>query len=310
MSVKTTASFLSSDGVHNVHVDIWRPEGDPWLLLQLSHGMCEYAGRYDGFARWMAGHGILVCANDHLGHGHTAEPTGDFGFFAEKNGRELVLADLKKVNDSLRAAHPTLPLVLLGHSMGSFFARWFAECHSGALEGLVLSGTGGPSATISAGKRLAGLLRFVCGPRSTPALLGNLSFGRYNKRIDDPSSPNAWLTRDGAVVAAYDADPFCTFPFTASAYCDLLWTHRHVNRPAWANSLPKDLPILLFSGEEDPVGDYGKGVKKAADLLLAAGMNDVTCRLYPGGRHEMLNEINREEVYADLLGWLEAHYPH
>lgn len=302
--------FKSSDGIHEIAGYFFTDESQPpRAILQISHGMCEYIGRYRDFAAFMASHGFAVCGNDHLGHGASSPDADTDGFFAEKGGRFYVLRDLKSMNDLARKRWPGLPLILLGHSMGSFFARWFAEVYPDALDALIISGTGGPNPAAGAGLALTNLVGAARGPKYRSQLVHNMAFGAYLKQIEAPKTPYDWISRDEEIVAAYAKDPKCTFQFTVSAFHELMAVLRQVNRPAWAGTIRTDLPVWLFSGEADPVGDYGKGVRTVYERLKAAGLADLQLKLYPGGRHEMLNETNRAEVYADVLGWCEAHLP-
>ena len=211
------------------------------------------------------------------------------------------------MNALAREKWPDLPLILLGHSMGSFFGRWFAEKYPDALDALVISGTGGPGALMKIGKAMAGFFTRVKGPRYVSQFMVKASMGSYSKGIEDDRSKNVWLSRDPAVWEAYDKDPKCTFPFTVSAFRDMLTVHVHVNTPEWAGNLRKDLPVYVYSGDMDPVGEYGKGVRAVEQLLRDAKLQDVTMRLYPQGRHEMHNELNKDEVFRDLIAWCDAH---
>ena len=303
---KETTRFLSADGKTQVAAFFYSPTGDaPKAVIQISHGMCEYIGRYEPTIEVLAAAGFAVCGNDHLGHGYTGEPK-DYGFFAEKDGWQLVLKDLKTMNDLLHSQFPGTPVFLLGHSMGSFYGRYFAEKFPEAIAGLIISGTGGPGALFSAGKTLASLLAKLKGNRYVSRLMVNVSTGSYCKGLETDNSGNAWLSRDPAVWEKYDADPMCGFSFTVSAYRDMLTAYCHVNDKAWAQRMKKDLPILIYSGDKDPVGEFGKGVQAVNDMLLAAGAEDVTLRLYPGARHEMHNETNKEEVFALIGEWIGA----
>ena len=302
---KESVFFPSADGKTRVAGYFYAPE-TPKAIIQISHGMCEYVERYEPMIGVLCAAGYAVCGNDHLGHGATGDPK-DWGFFAEKDGAELVLRDLHTMNALAREKWPGLPLILLGHSMGSFFGRWFAEKYPDALDALVISGTGGPGALMKIGKAMAGFFTRVKGPRYVSQFMVKASMGSYSKGIEDDRSKNVWLSRDPAVWEAYDKDPKCTFPFTVSAFRDMLTVHVHVNTPEWAGNLRKDLPVYVYSGDMDPVGEYGKGVRAVEQLLWDAKLQDVTMRLYPQGRYEMHNELNKDEVFRDLIAWCDAH---
>lgn len=301
-------NFKSSNGTDTVAGYFFTMPGvTPRAILQISHGMCEYIGRYREFAEFMAAHGFIVCGNDHLGHGNTSGTTSMDGYFGEKNGRYNVLRDLKTMNDLARQRYPGLPLVLLGHSMGSFFARWFAAEYPDAIDALIISGTGGPNPLADLGIGLSSLIAKVRGPKHISKFLDRMAFGNFLKKVGNPNTPHDWITRDTEIVARYAKDPKCTFVFTCSAFHELFSTLKEVSSFAWAEKINREMPVLIFSGDMDPVGDYGKGVKKVAEMLQQAGVKDLTLTLYPGGRHEMLNEINRQQVYSDVLNWVEQH---
>ena len=278
----------------------------PKCILQISHGMCEYIGRYADFAAFMAQNGYAVCGNDHLGHGDTSEGGTD-GYFAPKDGAKAILADLHTMNGLARRRYPGLPVILLGHSMGSFFARLYAATYPQTIDALLLSGTAGPNPLCAAGIFLTDVLGALKGPWYRSQLVNRMAFGQYLKRIPSPRTPYDWISRDEAIVDAYARDAKCTFVFTVSAFHEMLSTLRAVSGAQWAQKLPKDLPVGLFSGDMDPVGDYGRGVQKVAAMLRAAQLADVQLTLYPGARHEVLNETNRAQVYKDMLTWCDAH---
>ena len=216
-------------------------------------------------------------------------------------------ANLHEMNRLAREAYPGLPVILLGHSMGSFFARMYAVLYPETLHALVLSGTGGPNPLAGVGLALTEAIGRVKGRKHRSKFLNNMAFGQYLKRVDSPDTPYDWISRDKEVVARYAQDAKCTFIFTASAFHELMAILRAVNRPQWAQKVDKRLPVALFAGDADPVGDYGRGVESVYRALKDAGVKDVFLKLYPGARHEILNETNRAEVYADILAWCDAH---
>ncbi len=282
------------------------PGQTPCAVIQISHGMCEYIGRYQEFAAFMVRNGFAVCGNDHLGHGVTSDGGVD-GFFAQENGRKHVLEDLRTMNRLAHERYPNCPVFLLGHSMGSFFARLYAVHYPDTIQALLLSGTGGPNPLAGVGILLTNLLSKWKGAKYRSSFINRLAFGSYLSKIQAPATPYDWITRDKDIVAQYAKDPKCTFVFTVSAFHDLMCTLAEVSTPQWASKIPKKLPVFLFSGDMDPVGAYGKGVQKVYEMLCAAGVEDVSIKLYQGGRHEMLNETNRPQVYGDVLNWCNAH---
>ena len=306
---RETIHFPSADTTHTIAAYVYTmPDVPVHAVLQLSHGMCEYIRRYEPMARFYAAHGIALAGNDHLGHGESAAP-GEYGHYGEPGGRYYLLQDLRRMNEHLHQEFPGLPVFLYGHSMGSFYARWYAERWPETIAGLIISGTAGPQLLHTVGQRIATVLAALRGPRTVSPFMVRANMGGYCKRIPGAKSPNAWLTRDEAVVRAYDADPLCAFPFTLGSYREMLAAIHHVNRVRWARSVDKNLPVLLISGAEDPVGGYGEGVRKVWAMLGDAGIKDLTCEIFEGARHELHNEWNREEVFDYVLHWLEDRLP-
>lgn len=300
--------FNSSNGASRVAGFYYTcPSVPPRAVVQLSHGMCEYIGRYEEVAAHLARNGYAVAGNDHLGHGATA--AGEYGYFGPDGARHI-LHDLHTMNRLARERFPGLPVILLGHSMGSFFARLFAAVYPDAIDALILSGTAGPNPALTAGILLSRMLSRTKGEKYRSNVIQKMAFGSYLARIPHPNTPYDWITRDEEIVAAYAKDPRCTFTFTVNAFYEMFCTLRAVSSERWAERLKKTTPVLLFAGDQDPVGSYGKGVCTVERMLRAAGVQDLTLLLYPGGRHEMLNEINRQDVYADLLDWLDHRFKH
>ena len=294
----------STDGIHDLAGKVYVPDKTPVGVLHVLHGMTEHIARYDAFMREMAEVGYIVCGYDHLGHGNTAADPSELGFIAEKGGDDLLLRDVKAFSDALRGEYGAdLPYILMGHSMGSFIARLAAEKYVKP-DKLIIMGTGGPNPIAGAGLALIGIIKACKGPRHISRFIDKMAFGGYNKRFDDGASdPRAWLTKDTAVREKYANDPFCSYKFTVSAMGDLIRLTKNANRSGWFKSLPKGLPILLVSGHDDPVGDFGKGVETVCAKLQKAG-HPVTCRLYDGYRHEILNDACHDRVVADILDFL------
>lgn len=303
---KREISYPSSDGKNTVFGTVFSPaEGPVRGVVQLSHGMIDYVGRYEALADFLTGHGFVFAGNEHLGHGRTASDPRDFGYFAKKDGYKRVLDDLKSMNTLLHEEYPNVPVVLFGHSMGSFLARLYAVEHTDTISAVVIHGTGGKNPAAPMGKALVSLLSCIFGDHHRSKLINAIAFGSYNSKFDKSEGHNAWLTRDGARVATRDTDPYTSYLFTLSGYRDLFTMLMESNSPKWFEKYPKSLPTLVMSGLMDPVGDYGKGVMYVYDGLRRAGLESLSLKTYEGARHELFNEYNMDEVFSDLLSFLE-----
>ena len=293
-----------------LNVLVCLPEGRPRAVLQMTHGMVEYIGRYEELARFLAGQGIAAVGHDHLGHGGTAAAKEDYGYFGRPDGNRLLLDDIFAVTRWAKAlpALAGLPWFLLGHSMGSFYARQYLCEHGGELSGAILMGTGWqPRAAALAGRALCHLLAAFKGWHYRSKLVDGMAFGSYNRSFAPARTSKDWLNRDGREVDRYLADERCSFRFTLNGY-DSLFTGlaRLCDRRLLAQ-VPKDLPLLFLSGADDPVGSRGKGVERAAQSLRDAGVRHIAVKLYPAARHELLLELNRQEVFADIQAFMEQH---
>lgn len=298
--------FDSVDGEHKIHACEWDPEGEPVAILQLIHGMTEYIGRYDEFATFMADHGFCVVGNDHLGHGDSVNSPDDYGFFRKKNGNKCLLEDLRTLRDKTREKYPDVPYFILGHSMGSFLARQFMARYGDGLSGAVIMGTGSQSpATLKSGMLLCKMIAMIRGDKYRSKLVRNMASGKYNERFGD-ATPAEWLSKNTENKAAYLSNPKCTFIFTVNGYYNLFYSFNDCQSRDTIEKIRKDLPVMLVSGEEDPVGNYGEGVKQAFRLYKDAGLQNIEMKLYEGDRHEILNELDRETVYQDLLDWFNG----
>ena len=298
--------FRASDEVvlHRVR---WSPEAgtSPRGVVHIAHGMSEHIARYAHVAEALVGAGFVVYGHDHRGHGKTAPSPEALGFFALEGGFERVVQDLEEMIVDERRAHADLPVILFGHSMGSYIAQWFVTEHGRLLRGLILSGTAGkPPLIASAGRLLARAERARLGPLGKSALLESMSFERFNKQFAPNRTKCDWLSRDAAEVDKYIADPLCGFVCTTELWIDLLDALSEIAKPERQARIPKDLPVYVFCGAEDPVGENTKSVTQLLGAYRRAGLQSVTHRFYPGGRHEMVNETNREEVLVDVVAWL------
>ncbi len=301
----TEFTFSSKDGIHQCNVSLWTPEGEPRAVVQIVHGVAEYAGRYDRFARYLADHGFVVCGEDHLGHGKTVDD-GKYGYFGKKDGWTLVTSDVRKLRVLMGEKYLNIPYFLLGHSMGSFLARTYLCAYPGTVDGCILSGTGQEKpALVAAGKAVASAICAARGPETVSPLINKLSLGASNDQFNPTPTTADWICRDEAVVDAYLKDPFCTFMPTAGMFREMMCGLQYISSEKALSQMDPGTPVYLFSGDHDPVGANGAGVRKVYGFFKDHGTIDLTMKLYPGGRHEMLNEINKGEVYADVLAWLE-----
>lgn len=295
-------SRKASSGEGEIFRREWMPE-QPRAILQIAHGMAEHSGRYRAFAEFLAESGFVICMEDHAGHGPHAVKKGHF---ADKNGWECVVRDMKILMDEVAGEHPGLPLLLMGHSMGSFLSRSYIIRYGEELAGCILMGTMGPNPAVRLGRAIARVQMKVKGPRARSPLLGALSTGPYNRHIKHPVNRNAWISTDEQVARDFEADENAGFVFTTAGYYDMFSGLLEVNGKDWAGKVPRDLPIFLLAGQEDAVGNYGKGVEQVAEMLWESDHEHVTLKLYPGLRHELINEVNKEEVYRDILDWLNG----
>ena len=303
--MKCIPSVLTSTAGPALDARAWLPEGDPKAVVQLVHGMSEHIDRYDAPARYLTGQGYLVVGHTHLGHGPKAEIKG---FFAQENGWQRLIDDVHALRERTQREHPGLPYFILGHSMGSFITRCYLREHAEGLAGCALSGTGHfARSTARAGEIVSGFICLLGGGKKPSPLINRLGFSASNKPFEPSRTPFDWLTRDEAEVDKYMSDPDCGFLFTASGYRDLFRGLTRLSDLGEMRRIPKELPLLLFSGDHDPVGGMGEGVQKVAEEFRQAGLADVTVKLYPDARHETFNELCRDNVYADLAQWLNTH---
>ena len=304
----TGFTFLSTDGKTQLHGMRWEPEGrSVRAVLQICHGVAEHIARYDAFARYLNELGIAVVGHDHLGHGRSLPESGTPVYFGEGNTWHTVVDDIYVLHQRIRLWYPDVPLCIMGHSMGSFLTRTYLIRFRTGLDGAVISGTGHQSpALVSAGKVMSAIDIRRNGSMHKSDFLNKMAFGTYNDKFENPRTSSDWLSRDEAAVDLYNEDPLCGFVPTAGLLHDMMNGIAFVIQPKNIARMKKDLPILFVSGDCDPVGEQGRGVIRAYKCFLKAGMKDVTMKLYHGGRHEMLNETNRAEVYEDVLSWLNS----
>lgn len=296
--------WYDSKGAGKIHGCRWTPEESPKAVVQIVHGIAEFIERYDEFAAYLNGLGFLVVAEDHMGHGQSVGENGIQGYF--HGGWFTAVEDTMTLLRETQAAYPDIPYVLFGHSMGSFMARTIlCKYPDSGISAAVICGTGWQPAAL-----LPPVTRFieaVCrkdGEDKPSAFLENLVFGSYNKRVEHPRTAYDWLSRDAKIVDAYIAHPMCGFTPTAGLLREMMKGLTYIEKPAHLEAMKKDLPVFFVAGGDDPVGSYGKGVRHTVSQFRKAGMTDVSCRIYPLCRHEILNEINRQEIFEDICGWI------
>lgn len=283
----------------------WLPEGEPKAVVQIVHGMAEHAKRYDDLAKYLNSQGYAVYAEDHAGHGASINKEGIKGYFAPENGWSLVVTDIMTLHETAKRDYPGVPQVLYGHSMGSFLARTCASRYPEEFDALVFSGTAGKNPVLAIAKMLAKAGVRKTGGKVPDEKLNGLAFGSYLKRIGNPRTPFDWLTKDEAIVDEYVKDDLCGFTFTSAAFRDLFDGLGEIAGKKWAAKV-KNVPIYLLAGKDDPVGSYGKGVVEVCEDLRATAHTHVVLQLYEGGRHEMHNETNRDEVYRGICAFLRS----
>lgn len=300
----STFTLDAADGAA-IHVHRWLPDGDVKGVVQIAHGLAEHGARYEHVAEALTGAGYAVYADDHRGHGRTIQRDEDRGYFADEPGWVRVLDDLHRLNARAREDHPGVPAVLLGHSMGSFLTQQYLFTFPETIAGAVLSGSNGPAGMLAdVGALVARVERMRLGRHGRSSLLHTMSFGAYNKPFEPARTEYDWLSRDPEQVDRYIADPECGWVATTQLWIDLLGGLRVIAKREHVARIPKSMPIHVFSGEKDPVGG-AKGVAALVELYERAGLTAVSSRVYDDGRHEMLNEINRDEVITDLVGWID-----
>ena len=300
--------FPSSDGITQIHAIEWGCAEHPVGVLQIAHGISEYALRYEPFARFLNARGFIVVANDHIGHGLSAAPNAAPFYFGAHDGWRHAVDDMHTLHEMTGKQHPSLPYFLLGHSMGSFLARTYLIRRPVALAGAILMGTGQqPPLLVAGGKVFAKLESRRIGADSFSPAVRKLAASAYNRPFAPNRTPLDWLSANEDNVDAYLADPLCSDSASIGLFYDMLCGIGFVSKRSNVKRMCRDTPILFLSGADDPVGNMGRGVKKAHESFRKAGVRDLSLKLYGGLRHEILNEKCRETVYADLWTWLEQH---
>lgn len=296
----------SATGQCQLNIRVWEPETEPKAVVQIVHGMAEHIDRYDSFARFLNSHSILVVGADTASHGKSISDSGTLGFFGNENGWDSLIQDIRSVCTAIKQSYHNTPFILFGHSMGSILVRSYAARHPDDFDAFIFSGTAGKNPVLSIGKLVAKHEIRKNGPTAQSELLNSLSFGAYNNAFKPNRTAFDWLSRDEAEVDKYVADPMCGFIFSASAFRDLFDGMGEISGPEWAARVPKK-PILLITGAKDPVAGNGKGVAQVVQWLEQSGHTPKSI-LYPEARHELINELNREQVYGDVHAFIEEVY--
>ena len=309
MTNMTEFTFLSTDGKTQLHGMRWEPEGGSVrAVLQICHGVAEHIARYDAFARYLNGLGIAVVGHDHLGHGLSLPEGGTPVYFGESNTWNTVVDDIYVLHQRIRLRYPDVPLCIMGHSMGSFLTRTYLIRYPGTVKAAVIMGTGWqPKAVIAGGMAVAKAVGAVVGENGTSDLVTNLAFGAYNKLFAPNRTSCDWLSADEGNVDAYMADPLCGADATVGLFRQMLSGIRFNQKLSNLRQMDPRIPVLFVAGEKDPVGDCGNGVRRTYQEFRRAGVQDCTLKLYPGLRHEILNEkAQQQQIFEDIGQWLTS----
>ncbi len=302
--------FDSRDGQTKIHAVRWVPEGETLCILQIVHGMAEYIERYEAVGEYLAEKGILVTGEDHLGHGKSIRKTdtsgeGLCGYFCRQDPATVVVRDVHRLKKMTQEAYPGIPYVILGHSMGSFVFRNYLLRYGTGIQGAIISGTGmQPASIIKLSLFLTSVQKLIFGSKHVSKFIDKLAFGNYNQKISQPRTSFDWLCTQESVVDAYVADPLCGFTFTVNGFKTLFTLIDRLTKEENLKVMPAELPVLFIAGEQDPVGNYGEAVKEVCESFKRAGMQDVTLKLYPECRHEILNEKIKYEIYDEIMQWI------
>lgn len=307
--MKRYAFYLNREREVYLFVHCWVPDNMQEVkgVVQLAHGMAEHIMRYDAFSSFLASEGFIVIGNDHRGHGRSVQSLDDWGFLAERKGFDKLTEDMHAVTQYIQSKYPDLPVFLLGHSMGSFLARRYIQFYSELLSGVLLLGTGGSQGMLGKlGLIIAKCERRRKGPRSPSSLMNKLTFGKFNNAFQPTRTSFDFLSRDTNAVDAYVQDTFCGFICSTSFYIDLLHGIELIHLPKAQRNISRKLPIILLSGDADPVGRFGDGVREAHNIYHQLGLRDLQIQLYTEARHDLLHEKNKAEVQNDILIWLDT----
>lgn len=298
--------YDSRDRKSKIHAVEWIPDTEkPVCIFQIIHGMSEHIERYNEFAGFLAGKGILVVGEDHLGHGKSVADGEPYGYFCKEDAANILVRDVHRLKKIIQEKYPDVPYLILGHSMGSFILRNYLCRYGNGVNGAVIVGTGMQSkATLFAARTLVAVQKFFLGSKHTGKFVDKLAFGNYNKKFEPIRTQYDWLSANETNVDNYISDPLCGFTFTLNGFSTLFQLVRECHNREKLDKIPKLLPILMLSGTDDPVGDYGRSVEKVYKSYLEHGLQNVQLKLYEKDRHELLNETDRELAYGDIYRWI------
>jgi Lysophospholipase len=308
-SFKESSFSISGNDGKEVTVYNWSNVEKPRAVVQIIHGMAEHAARYGRLAAFLNENRIAVYGEDHRGHGRTAGSVEKLGCIG-KDGFNNIVEDNHILFNKIKQMHPEIPVIILGHSFGSFITQEYITRYGNELAGVILSGTSMmDDMEVKAGSILAAILKTVFGEEKQSKFLDGLSFNSYNRRVSNPAGKFDWLSRDREELQKYEQDPYCGTVFTTGFYYYFLKDLNSLYKEEKLDRIPKDLPIFIAAGDSDPLGKYGRDVEKLHSLYINKGLKSVRFKLYPGARHEILNEINRDEVMKEFLGWILERIP-
>lgn len=301
---KYTGTYKSSNGVNRIQYYIYEPESEIRGIIQISHGMCEYLEMYEDLIDYLCDYGFLVCGNDHLGHGQSVTSAKEYGYFGKKDGWTCLVKDVKKMNHYIRQEYPHVPCYLLGHSMGSFIARMYTSIYGDTIDGAIYLGTSGKVFGLVGALGILKAYRLVRDDYYRSDLINGIAFGAYNNHYRDEKDNFSWLCHNEEFRKSYVTEEKNSFIFTLGGFTDLASLLYYISQNDWYHKIPKRLPYLLMGGTEDPVGQYGRGVKEVYRKMVKAGCTNVTMQLYEGDRHVLIQEDDKEKVMENLLMWI------
>lgn len=311
MSERKEFYFDSRDGETKIHAVKWIPdedkrqEGKPYCIVQIIHGMQEYALRYDDFAKYLTEKGIVVVADDHLGHGLSKKEGNPYGYMCEQDAATVMVRDVHRLKKITQQEYPGVPYIIIGHSMGSFILRNYLTKYGTGIDGAIIAGTGWHSMfSMSAAQCLAKLIGLFKGQKHPSTFMEHVGFKKYSSRIENPKTDKDWICRDEQVVAEYIQNPMCNFTFTVNGFYTLMELTKRAHDMEKMKQIPKKLPILIASGTEDPVGNWGEAAKQLYDTYLNLDLTKTQLKLYNKDRHEILNELDKQTVYLDFYNWI------